>query len=138
MSQWTHVAGIIRFDGLFLGEELFPQPDLGKTCHYDSQQEDWDLCNVPCGSEGSLQHSLHTNPDEASMARWVASFWGDLRDYSNEREIVDYFNRMVKERMIRQGCFTVDVEFTSNNTYCYNDETKQFELKQNQQQKGNT
>lgn len=117
MSTWTHITGTIRFDGI---ADLMPSPELGNTCNYSSEEKLWDSCNVPCGSEGSLQHNLQTNPD--SMAKWVATFWGDLRDYEDEEEVINYFNRIVEGRMIRQGIFSFEVESRGCRTFIYRGE----------------
>lgn len=116
MSQWTHVAGVIRFDDIRLGTTKFI-PELGKTVRYNDPPDKWNECNVPCGSEGSLEYYIKTNPDEHCIAAYVASIWGDLRDYENLQEIVDYFDRITKDKMIRQACFTVCIE--GKGMYCY-------------------
>lgn len=83
MSIWTHVVAAIRFDGI---SDMFPPPNLGNTADYDSPQSDWDKCDVPCGSEGSLKTLLWTNPSN-SMARWTATIFGDLRgDFTMSRQ----------------------------------------------------
>lgn len=127
MSQWTHVAGVIRFDDLM---NTSGRPDLGNTCNFDSSEEAWDRCSVPCGSEGSLQHSMWINPEPNHLAAYVCTFWGDLRDYSNEQEIVDYFKRITKGRLIRQGCFLIDVEYQFKKAYIFNDDKQEFEVLQ--------
>ena len=84
MSIWTHVAGVIRFDS-FLGEDL----DLGIPVDFRDSLEDFCKCTLPCGSEGSLEYQIYENPDPHSVARWSVQFWGDLRDYDNEEEIIN-------------------------------------------------
>jgi hypothetical protein len=117
MSQWTHVAGVIRFDGIVsLG---MPAPDLGKTVSYDDPEHKWSDCNVPKGSEGSLEHSLHTSSSESSLARWVATIWGDLRSYDDADEIIAYFKRITEGRMVRGGNFTINVDGKPARTFAY-------------------
>lgn len=113
MSQWTHVAIIIRFDGLAMLESDPNNkitPNLGNTCDFDSDDESWDKCDVPKGSEGSLQHTLWTNPHKSHMARYVATIWGDLRDYDSTQEIIDYVIRVTSGKTIRNLAGTIDVE----------------------------
>ena len=130
MSIWTHVNGIIRVDalrGLGIPGQDFKVKDFGDTVSYEDEKEKWDKCNVPCGSEGSLTVLLWTNPHEDSIAAYTISIFGDLRSYDNEQEIVDYFNKIVKDKMIRQGVFSFYVEETRGRTFVYNDNDKVFE-----------
>jgi len=128
MSTWTHVAGVIRFDGIAgLGDK---GPDMGDTVSFDDDETAWENCDVPCGSEGSLQYAKWTNPDNSCMARWTVSVFGDLRDYGNEADdtqvIVNYFNRVIKDKMVRSGCFIIRVEYQAEFTYRYDFEEKRF------------
>ncbi len=60
---------------------------LGNTCDYDSPAEAWDNCNVPMGSEGSLQYRVSPYTDiDNNQANWgYVSIWGDLRDFGMDR-----------------------------------------------------
>ena len=129
MSTWTHVAGIIRFDGIAsLGSK---EPDCGFTCDFEDNEDIWGKCNVPCGSEGSLQISKWTNPSNSALSRWTYSIFGDLRNYGgnheDEKEIVDYFNRIVKDQIIRQACFSFQVGGgKKSRTFIYDENSQQF------------
>lgn len=120
MSQWTHVSGTIRFDGFrSVGQQ---PPDLGSTVGFDDPEGDWDACDVPCGSEGSLQYQIIENPHLTATAAWVAVFWGDLRNFGENAEkdvqtIVDYFERIVKGAHLRGGVFDVQVEGGPQRTF---------------------
>ncbi len=106
MSQWTHVNAVIRFDGM---KDMMPDPDLGSTVSFDDEQDTWDRCNVPCGSEGSL--SYHLEEVGEGMTRFTAAIWGDLRNYSDTEEIITYFKRITEGQMIRSGLVEIDVEY---------------------------
>lgn len=108
MSQWTHMAATIRFDALRMAG--MPAPNLGNTCTYESDQNAWDLCNVPCGSEGSLQYHVWENPSPNDLAAYTAMIWGDLRDYGDVEEITEYLNQVTDGHMIRQGVAEIEVE----------------------------
>lgn len=126
MSEWTHVIGAIRYDGLgALGKD---QPDLGTSCGYYDDDEQWEECDIPCGSEGSLQYAIWTNPDDNCVARWIATIFGDLRDYDEgkSQEVIDYFNRIVKDHFIRQGCFSFQINDTKR-SFVYSHKNKCFE-----------
>lgn len=122
MSQWTHVAAIIRYDNLLEKSK----PVLGHVCHFNSPEEDWDKCDVPCGSEGSLTTTMWENPDECSVANHTATIFGDLRDYNDVAEIVAYLNRITKGHFIRQGCATIDVEGEPTQTYIYHQDIEEW------------
>ena len=116
MSIWTHVAGVIRYDCL-----IDKEPDTGITCCGADGDEKWDKCDVPCGSEGSLQVSKWTNPSESSVAKYTISIFGDLRDYSSEQEIIDYFDRITKNDFVRQATYTINVEGNRTRVFIWED-----------------
>jgi hypothetical protein len=121
MSQWTHLAGIIRLDNMGhcmvraatirkkeIMEEAIAKA-LGKTCDYNSPDEAWDQCTVPCGSEGSLQYRVFPNvdPQEDSHAlSWgYIAIWGDLRDFGSEDmpKIKEWFQKSLEKLMKPEG-----------------------------------
>lgn len=111
MSQWTHVVAAIRFDALrSLGMGYMKLSDLGHTVRFEDPSEKWARCDVPKGSEGSLQTHLVEDPDESSMAAYTATIWGDLRDYEDVGEIVRYLDRICRGRAVRSGVAKIDVE----------------------------
>jgi hypothetical protein len=104
MSIWTHVAGIIRYDGLF-GFGGMQEPDLND--------------NIPTGSEGPLDAFMWKNPNSSHLAARTAYIFGDLRDYDDEQEIIDYFKRITENQMVRNACFTIDVEYKKDRTFVF-------------------
>ena len=108
MSQWTHVAATIRFDALRLTDMPDQTPDLGTPVTWEDGN--FDSCNMPCGSEGSLQHMLWTNPMTNALAAYTAAIWGDLRDYSDVDEIKAYLARITDGQSlgVRQGVAEID------------------------------
>lgn len=108
MSIWTHVAAVIRFDGLQLFGDT--PPELGNGCAYHDPKEKWDRCDIPTGSEGSLQTHLWVNPEKNNLAAYTATIWGDLRDYTDVKEVIDYLKRITKDKMVRNGVATIEVE----------------------------
>jgi hypothetical protein len=116
MSLWTHVSGAIRFDGVVIrgNNEIMLKglrKTLGNTCNFDSPKEDWDKCNVPCGSEGSLQYEIYEYHTGLPWA--IVPIWGDLRDFGSEeqvRQIKDWFYRVCKDwGLVRQGILQIQV-----------------------------
>ena len=107
MSVWTHVAATIRFDDI---QGMQGEPQLGIIAKYGDPQDIWDKCDIPCGSEGSLEYTIWVNPDKSCIAAYTAMIWGDLRDYDNADEVIEYLNRICKGRMIRQGIAEIQVE----------------------------
>jgi hypothetical protein len=120
MSVWTHVAAIIRYDAIRIQGMPDTMPELGNICDYDSSSEDWDKCNIPCGSEGSLQYHKWTNPHPTSLAAYSVMFWGDLRDYDNATEILEYFKKITSPpAIIRQGVLVIGIEGKDEVVYHY-------------------
>ena len=128
MSNWTHVAGIIRMDTIRC---IVPMPDfdelIGKEVHFGDETEVWDDADrspdkyLPMGDEGSLKKSVWINPDEDYTAAYVISIFGDLRDHHSAEEIIEWFKKKVTEieegelGWIRQAVITVWNEFSNKN-----------------------
>ena len=122
MSNWTHVAGIIRVDGLgFVDFDKL----LGKECLWGSPEEVWDDMRnnpddyLPMGSEGSLQKSVWINPNEHSLAAYTVSIFGDLRDHNSAKEIVDWFKKKCEGLWIRNAVITAQNEWGGTETWTY-------------------
>ena len=132
MSNWTHVAGIIRIDDIRIGNTT-PDFDkiIGKECLYESADEVWEDADkhpqdyLPMGSEGSLEKSVWINPDRSCIAAYTVSIFGDLRDHDDPNAIIRWFKDKIRELcerfIIRQATITVDNEYngTENWTFDY-------------------
>jgi len=95
MSIWTQIAGCIRIDGIpSLEPDIYERVEaaLGRTCNFDSAESEWSACSVPCGSEGSLQYNIIPAGD--GLVLYTVAIWGDLRDYEDAKEIIDWFGRI--------------------------------------------
>lgn len=126
MSQWTHVNASIRFDGL-LGMGLPSEKELGKMCKWEDEDDShWDNSNLPCGSEGSIEYTIVKTGGENSLACMVVVFTGDLRDYDNVQEILDYFNKITNGKMIRSGILEINVAPQEVKVYRYSDDDMKF------------
>lgn len=129
MSIWTHVAGVIRIDGFPGYTEEFDNETVldravGKVLNFHDDAVRWNDADehpydfMPCGSEGSLERSLWTNPDPSHMARWTLTVFGDLRDYDDVNAIIEWFkNRCAKIHSdafkcasVRNAVITVECE----------------------------
>ena len=128
MSNWTHVAGIIRVDRIRVdddAEELDFDEILGKECLWDSSRKVWDdaLKNpdkyMPMGSEGSLQKSVWVNPNKGRVDSYTISIFGDLRDHDNISEIIDWFIKKCNLLWVRNAVITVENERYGTKTYTY-------------------
>jgi len=91
MSIWTHVNGNIRFDGF--------------EYNFLPQIHDYEL---PCGSEGPLEYHYQITGTGFVLANLTV--WGDLRDYDNVDEIIQWIKEITKNRIIRSGLFEIVVE----------------------------
>lgn len=128
MSIWTHVAAVFRIDGIQkYGAELDWDKLIGKECLWESDDKVWDDYKknpqdyLPMGSEGSLQRSVWVNPDGSSLAAYTVTVFGDLRDYSNLDEIVDWFKNTCAKFWIRQAVITV-TNGMETKTYYYKED----------------
>ena len=111
MSQWTHVNASIRFDSI-LGQGIITEKELGKMCKWeDKDTSHWEDSKLPCGSEGSIEYEIVQTGGENSMAAQVVVFAGDLRDYDDDKEILNYFKSITENKMIRSGILEIDVEY---------------------------
>ena len=128
MSNWTHVAGIIRVDRIRVdddAEELDFDEILGKECLWDSSRKVWDdaLKNpdkyMPMGSEGSLQKSVWVNPNKGRVDSYTISIFGDLRDHDSISEIIDWFIKKCNLLWVRNAVITVENERYGTKTYTY-------------------
>ena len=110
MSTWTHVSGCIRIDSF----QFMPQPDFKKIFIKNlwGEKDDGE-CNMPSGSEGSLDYRIIRNPNPDAMSAYTIAIFGDLRDFGKEdkEELVNWWNRVLNEcGMIRQAVLQVIFE----------------------------
>ncbi len=133
MSNWTHVAGIIRIDFIrlkesFEDEYLNALHDIfGKEVTFESSSELWDEAYehperfLPLGSEGSLEMDVWVNPNKSSIAALTVSIFGDLRDHDSPDEIVEWFKDKCENSdiMIRNAVITVRNEYNGTRTWTY-------------------
>ena len=170
MSQWTHVAGLIRVDSMGAAIVRTIPGDkqekiraaikkaMGNTCDYETSITGWDQCNVPRGSEGSLQYTVSRNSDEDDhgLSWGYISIWGDLRDYGTEdvEEIVKWLqksleklmepegfgepadmsdlekaNYMLSSFMIRDAVLSVDVEYSDTTILLWDNDKRKVRVK---------
>ena len=129
MSNWTHVAGIIRIDDLRLGDTIPDFDDLiGKELHYEDTIAKWDDAHyypekyLPLGSEGSLMKSVWINPDEDMAAAYTVSIFGDLRDHDNAQEIIDWFKKICgRFASIRNAVIVAENEINGQISWSYDE-----------------
>ena len=111
MSQWTHLNGQVRIDG-FPGHTK--KPNFGT------------VCDVPCGSEGSVRFRY----DEVGTGIvWTnVSIWGDLRDYNDVQEIVNWISKCTEGYIIRSGILEIDIEYAKMFILRYNYKSKSWDI----------
>jgi len=117
MSQWTHVNGAIRYDRLRGLTELNDLDEikklLGNTVEWNSSEYEWKNCNVPIGSEGSIQYHILENPDKSAVAAFNILIFGDLRDFGRKEvdTIKEWFEKVTINQEVRNAIIEVNVEF---------------------------
>ena len=130
MSVWTHVAGVVRIDAIRFDPNDIPDFDaiFGREWTFDDMWDDEPAYTdavenpdafMPCGSEGSLEKSVWVNPDRSSMASYVVTIFGDLRDYDSPVSIVEWFKKCCEKVMVRQAIITVETEGREPIVYNY-------------------
>ena len=126
MSNWTHVAGIIRVDSIrFLDGDIDFDKEIGKECTWDSKDEVWKEFEeyperfMPAGSEGTLRKVVWDNPNKSSMAAYTISIFGDLRDHDYPDEIVAWFRDICEEFNVRNATITVYNELYGKRAWDY-------------------
>lgn len=117
MSNWSHVAGIVRIDWLRFSDEDGIDSDMlerlfGKSFGFGSFPEEAETHPekfLPFGSEGSLDISLWENPDKHCLAAYTVSVFGDLRDHDDPDAIIDWFKEKCTNGnvWVRNACITV-------------------------------
>ena len=125
MSVWTHVAGIIRVDSFREDSRPNWNKIMGRVVRYASSDRTLsELRNhperfMPCGSEGSLERHIWTNPNKYCMDAYAVSIFGDLRDYSAVDKVIEWFKGVCKQLWVRQACITVKCENGTTKSYIY-------------------
>ena len=130
MSNWTHVAGIIRVDGFRVGSDTKPDWDklLGKELRYRDGLKKWEEAEdhperfMPLGSEGSLIKTIWANPDKSCVAAYTVSIFGDLRDHDDPDIIIEWFKDQCSKMFVRQAAITVNNECNGMRTWAIDDE----------------
>lgn len=131
MSMWTHVNGSIRIDGLPQMSDKYTvqavKKFLGNTCKFDSSDKEWSECNVPCGSEGSIQYNVFEYGTEFPWI--IVNIWGDLRDYDNVEAIKEWFSKILLPEKagvfpIRDAILQVSVEDGRNKIFVLSSENE--------------
>ena len=123
MSNWTHVAGIIRVDYLKIPgvtRDIDFEEEIGRELTFDDiwdetvvyeEYESHPQSFLPSGSEGSLKMSVWANPDDSHLSAYTVSIFGDLRDHHNEDEIIEWFKAQCNKFLVRQAVITVYNEY---------------------------
>ena len=84
MSIWTHVLGVIRFDdGLMIESNGKQKVDLSNVFISSSFYSPNENCNMPNGSEGSIQYYIKEEDNTDGCSRQIV-FYGDLRNFYND------------------------------------------------------
>lgn len=109
MSVWTHVAGVIRVDCI----RGISEPEFNKIFIKSLWSEYNSDCNMPSGSEGSLDFRVIENPYKDSVAAYTVVIFGDLRDFGAEdiHKIEKWWDRVLEQcGMIRQAILQIQPE----------------------------
>jgi len=92
MGIWTHVNGSIRING----HEYNSLPVIDED-------------KIPRGSNGPLEYHYQIVNNGFNLAN--LTIWGDLSNYDNIDEIVEWIKDITKGSLIRSGVFEISVEY---------------------------
>ena len=135
MSQWTHITAAIRYNYLemLMGNSPIDMGCFGKPVGWEDDFKSevpaiTGSPTLPCGSEGSLDYEIIKSKDESSLGCRDAIFHGDLRDYDDVEEILEYFKEITtKDKyMVRSGVLEIDVEFKRARVFRFDIDTKEW------------
>ena len=136
MSIWTHVAGVIRLDSLHCMEDITPQiKKLFNTWEFESPLSEIEKCNVPDGSEGSLQIEIWENPDKSCSASHNIYIFGDLRDYGKDdkKKFIAWWKKTIKNCRKIKNCFgirnaVINIEFEDGDYLVLDSKGKEYKV----------
>ncbi len=133
MSNWTHVAGIIRLDSFRI--DMYPEPNFDKLFGKKLNYGNWEDARkhpekyLPFGSEGSLDKSVWVNPEKSSIPAYTVSIFGDLRDHDSVKDIIEWFKEKCKfcnsdntHVWVRQATITASNERYGTESWTYEEE----------------
>ncbi len=112
MSQWTHVCGAIRVDGLLVKHEFaaFKIQQAAKIA-------------LPKGSEGPMvvafTYTGHQDGNSGSVNIGTLMISGDLRDFDDPQVVFDWVLKLQKtlspyNMLFRSVCILIEVEYKQN------------------------
>lgn len=134
MSTWVHVAAIARIDHIPIlndGAEVDFDKAFGKECLWDSDKSVWYDAEynkddyLPMGSEGSLRKTVWVNPHKNHADHYTVSIFGDLRDVTSGKWIVDWFKKKLEDMYVRQATITVISDYDEDITWTYGEDEEQ-------------
>lgn len=102
MSEWTHVNASIRIDSIRCLEGI----NIEKIYSV--------ICNKHIfGSEGGLECNIWDNPNKNCIAAFTFNIFGDLRDYDDSEEILNWFSDICNKLFIRSAIIEIDMEYNT-------------------------
>ena len=123
MSNWTHVAAVVRVDSIFADRHALggiATQAFGKPCLWESPMSVWeDQKKHPyeylyMGSEGSLNMVVNEEADTSSICLGTITIFGDLRDTNSAEDVVVWFkeclDKLDKNAFVRQAVITAQNE----------------------------
>lgn len=125
MSVWTHVAGIIRADGIQAFDNYDWDDIVGKECSWGAPLDVWEDAEnfpenyMPMGSERSLTKVIWVNPNSSCFDAYTISVFGDLRDHTDVEGVINWFKSVCNKLSIRNAVIVVDNEVSGSTTYTH-------------------
>ena len=132
MSQWTHITGLILIDSMMTWKQLHKK--LSTIWGFDTEGSTDP--SIPAGSEGSVAFTINKarecggsfgcGKEEIYHGAQIAIF-GDLRDYDNAKELIDWIKAKTTEPPgilwhIREGIVMIHVEYQKTEVWMFKDD----------------
>jgi len=129
MSNWSHVAAVIKIDNLRFNPNVKPNFDelIGKEVNPDDDAEIWNDARkhpdkyLPMSNGGSLKKSIYEDSDINRKAAYTIRIFGVLRNHDDPDEIIKWFKNKMKiwkkKFKIRQMTVTVHDEQNGTRNY---------------------
>ena len=127
MSDWTHIAGIVRIDQIPIGIRQLTEENIRAMFAE----------GAPIGSEGGLTFvatkTQVIEPTGFSAIWGSVSITGDLRDFSDKKKVEEWLQGLpskLKEHqaLIRNAVINIDVEYGPCVVVVWNPRTDAFTI----------
>ncbi len=133
MSIWTHINGNIILEEIAFNSPSFQPISIGNEAQFEDDEDIWNQCNIPSGSEGSLYLRYSETFKTKSQRYTNITITGSLRNFSykNQKDtIINWLNnlKLPSNSFIRDGIISIEFEDEAKHVYHYDINEKWIEF----------